>query len=106
MRIIQATYVSLPVNSLYKELFSNYSLHDINIIKQQINVDWSSFYNDYLMCWHFYTVSFIPLYKGIKTWSIWETLQHKNCAKTLLKLLCIKHLEFLNNFHILKILES
>jgi len=42
----------------------------------------------------------------MKTWRQTETLQHLNCARTLLKLLCIKHIEFLNNFHILEIIES
>jgi len=58
------------------------------------------------MCWHLYNVSFIFLYKGMKTWRLVETQQHLNYVKTLLKLLCINYLEFFNNFHILEILES
>jgi len=57
------------------------------------------------MCWHLYNVFFIPLFKGMETWRLGETLQHLNYAKTLLKLLRIKHFEFINNFHILEIFE-
>jgi len=79
---------------------------DINQNKQQIIGDDQASVTNLLMCWHFYNVSFIPLYKGIKTRRFAETQQHLNCAKTQLKLLCINHLEFLKKFHILEILES
>jgi len=86
------------VNSLSRNGFQIIPFQDINHIKQQINVDWSSFYNNSLMCWHF---SFMPLYKEMKTWRHGKTLQYFTSVKTLLKLLCIKYLKFLMNFHIL-----
>jgi len=63
-------------------------------------VIWSSFYNDsILMCWRVSNISLTPLYKGVKTCYL-ETKKTK-------QLFHIKvHLEFLNNFHILEILES
>ena len=54
-----------------------------------------------------YNVSLTPLYKGVKTRRIARLEQQFTSAKTVLKLFYIKvHLEFLNNFHILEILES
>jgi len=69
-------------------------------------VIWSSFNNDSLMRWQPLNVSFTPLYKGVKTWRLYETQQRFESVETLLKLLCIINLEFLINFHILEILES
>jgi len=59
------------------------------------------------MCWQS-TTSLSHLY--IKEWrheELQDSLNNFTSAKTLLKLFHIKvHLKFLNNFHILEILES
>jgi len=73
------------------------------------SVIWSSFERLFFDVLAISNVSFKPLYKGVKT-SCLETQDSYNnlqVPKTLLKLFHIKvHLEFLNNFHILEILES
>jgi len=70
-------------------------------------VIWSSFKRLFFDVLSIYNVSFTPLYKGLKTRRIARLEQQFTSVKTLLKLFYIKvHLEFLNNFHILEILES
>jgi len=70
-------------------------------------VIWSSFKRLFFDLLAIYNVSFTPLYKGVKARRIARLKQQFTSAKTLLKLFYIKvHLEFLNNFHILEILES
>ena len=70
-------------------------------------VIWSSFKRLFFDVLAINNVSFTPLYKGMKNWRIVRLIQQFTSAKTLLKLIHIKvHLEFLNNFHILEILES
>jgi len=70
-------------------------------------VIWSSFKRLFFDVLAIYNVSSTSLYKGVKTRRIVRLEQQFTSAKTLLKLFYIKvHLEFLNNFHILEILES
>jgi len=79
---------------------------DINQIKQQINVHWSSFSNDSNDALTLFNVSIQFLYKRLKTWRNNKTLQYFSSSITLSKSIHIKHLEFLINFHILEILKS
>jgi len=70
-------------------------------------VIWSSFKRLFFDVLTIYNVSFTPIYKGVKTRRIARFERQFTSAKTLLKLFYIKvHLEFLNNFHILEILQS
>ena len=79
----------------------------ITISGKRSLVIWSSFKQLFLMCCQFNNVSFTPLYKGVKTkrmarlnnnFQAWKLCWNCSASKV--------HLEFLNNFHILEILES
>ena len=86
-------------------------LHHRTITKSGIRslVIWSSLIDFFWCAGKFNNVSFTPLYKAVKTWCLDTQECHNNLQVSKLCWNCSTskvHVEFLNNFHILEILES